>query len=667
MKKLTALLLVAVMVFGMTTNAFAATVTPEVSSASVVKGGDVTVTLNLNEAMTGITNFEYRLYFDPALFELKSSENGEANSATKITSKAKTDTKGTYYGISLVDSASEGLDIQAGVIYTLVFTALEDLAEDQTSAFTLVRRSMMDATFNDPGDGTVENGEVSITVTTKPAVEGYTVFMPEDITVRGGENVRIPVTVAHTDDEVRTYNAFDMTLTYDADVLELDLSAMDEELTVTEEDGTVRVQRYGNDLTVDSAAFALTFQAKTTGSTDVTVVTAKVGNAEEAHEFNAAEAALLDDTTKVTISGYPVRLPSSATGNGTVESGADYTFEALDKNYNYTFSATMDGQPVEVIDNGDGTYTIKNVTGALVITEESRTGKTFSVTLGDDLDGEEQAQYMVDYTATLNKVAGFGYEISVTIGGVPYTGYTYDAETGVITIPGKDIIGNIVISSNKTAGEFTVFFQGNGAGDATGAPVATGGQSYTFKLNRAAGYTYTVTATMGGEAVEVTDNGDGTYTIAKVTGDIVITIEKEDDLAVEVSEYVELDGKTVFLVKATATLDEGKTALAYDGNTMFYSEEYDAWCWLVIVDEGETFAAGEVTEVTADAVTLEQTCDVNMSDVIDINDAQLVWNIYNCEYEDFSVASMQKFLNADVNGDETVDVSDAAAVVNAIQ
>ena len=677
MKKITALLLALVMVFSMTVNAFAATVTPEVSAASVVKGQDVTVTLKLDETTTGITNFEYRLFFDDELFELKSSEKGNANTGTTITKTAKTDktTGETYYGISLVDPNSEGLDVEAGVIYTLVFTALEDLTEDQTTAFNLVRKSVMGTEIGTQLEvGNVENGEVSITVTTAPLFEGYTVTMPADITVNGGETVSIPVVVSHTDSEVQTYNAFDMSFTYDAAALEL-TSAGISGMTVTAGNGTVRVQRYGDALSVGSTAFTLTFKALQTGESTITATTAKVDIDEEALQ-NAPEANFLDDKTVVNVSGYTVSLPDGFTGNGTVESGDDYTFEATDKNYNYTFSATMGDEPVDVIDNGDGTYTVEDVTGNLVIEEASRTGKYFDVTLGEDMtaekSGKDAAQYMTNYVATLTKEAGYGYNVTVTINNVAYTGFVpKDNGDGTVTytIPGADITGAIMINSGKTAGEFTVTFQGSGAGDASGAAAATGGQPYSFTLNKAAGYVYNVSAIMGDEPVELAEE-DGTYTIANVTGNIVITIEKEDDLAVEVSEYVAMDGKTVFLVKATATLDEGKTALAYDGSTMYYSDVYKAWSWLVIVEEGTTFTAADakakIAEVAADAITLTQTYDVNGTDIVDINDAQLVFNMYNAKYDDFSVVNMEKFLNADVTGDGTVNVSDAAAVVSEI-
>ena len=124
---------------------------------------------------------------------------------------------------------------------------------------------------------------------------------------------------------------------------------------------------------------------------------------------------------------------------------------------------------------------------------------------------------------------------------------------------------------------------------------------------------------------------------------------------------------TAALVTAKANVDEG-SALAYAESTMYYSEVYGAWSWLVITDSTLTVedAKAQITLVKADKVALAATNDVNESGKVDINDAQLVFDMYNNEYQDFSNATMLKFLNADVNSDKTVNVNDAAAVVTAI-
>lgn len=566
----------------------------------------------------------------------------------------------------------------AGESFKLTATVDPESATDKTVTWSSSNRNV--ATVEDgvvtaleAGDAviTAKAGEFTATCAVKvySSAPVYTVTMGEDKSVVVKETVTVPVTVGHTTD-VQIYNAFDMIFSYDASVLEL-TSTDSEGMTVTPGEGTVRVQGYGADRAVGTVPFSLAFKAVGAGEAKVTVISAKVDISANAVEFDAPEAALLDAETVITVSGYPVTLPDNFSGDPVAAPGEDYTFSEPDDYYDYTVTVTVGGQVVEVIDNGDGSYTIpgEKVTGEIVVTAE-KTGKKFNVTLGTDMTGEPQAQYMVDYTATLTAAEGFTYEVSVTVGGEVYTGYT--VTEGVYTIPGADITGDIVFTVIKTEipkAEFSVTFEGSGAGDATGEATVLEGSDYTFTLNKAEGYTYTVTAVMGEDKQEVSvTEADGKYTIAKVTGNLVITIGKEAELNVEVSQYVELNGKTVFLVTVTGAQEEGK-AFIYDGNAMFYSEVYESWCWLVVVEGefGVDAAKANIAVTETSYTALAATTDVNMSNAVDINDAQLVYDIYNGKYEDFSVVVMQKFLNADVNGDKIVNVADAAAVVEANQ
>ena len=518
----------------------------------------------------------------------------------------------------------------------------------------------------------------------EPEDPAYTVTMPEDQSVIAGESILIPVTVGHNADET-TYNAFDMSFSYDKSILELTSTEI-EGLTITQSEdpedpniGIVRVTGYGSDRDADTAPFVLAFTAKAVGTAEVTLNSAKVDASANAISGDAPEATMIDGCTVVTVGGYPVTLPEGFTGVSTAAPGEDYTFSEPVDYYDYSVSATVGGEEVDVTDNGDGSYTIPaaSVTGSIVITA-TKTGQVFNVTLGEDMSGEGTAQYMSDYVATLTKAEGFTYEVAVTVGGEAYTGYAVSED--VYTIPGEDITGDIVFTVTKTeipAPEFTVTFEGDGAGAAEGAPTAIAGEDYMFWVTQGGDYSspqYEITATVGGESVDLIGPGYQNYFWfyrikgEDVTGDIVITVTKIPDLDVEVNSYVELDGKTIFLVTATGTLEEGK-AYAYDGNAMFYSEAYEAWCYLTI-EEGEfnaEIAKANIVATETSYITLTETCDVNMSGLVDINDAQLVYDIYNGKYQDFTSVEMQKFLNADTNGDKTVNVTDAAAVVAAIK
>ena len=278
----------------------------------------------------------------------------------------------------------------------------------------------------------------------------------------------------------------------------------------------------------------------------------------------------------------------------------------------------------------------------------------------------------------LSKDDKFEYEVTITIGNDTYN-CTPD-ENGVYTIEGSAIKDDINIAVTKTQVKFDphdVTFTGSGAEDVvkdSAAEKAEHDKDYTFAIQMAEGFAYTVTVDMGGTAVEAVkaeeanEDGSYTYTVAKVTADLTIQIEKSD-LTVEVNEYIQLDEQSIFLVTAKQTLPEGKS-LSYDGTVMFYSEQYEAWAYLVIVNKGETFdkdtAKAAITIGDAEFTTLATTFDVNESGAVDINDAQLVFDMYNDVYQNFDQATRQKFLKADVTGDRTVNVSDATAIVTEI-
>lgn len=90
-------------------------------------------------------------------------------------------------------------------------------------------------------------------------------------------------------------------------------------------------------------------------------------------------------------------------------------------------------------------------------------------------------------------------------------------------------------------------------------------------------------------------------------------------------------------------------------------------CYAYLVSTGEALTAETATAqvaLTAGAAqTIDYSGDVNMSGKVDLNDAQLVYDLYNATYYDFSTVSMGKMLRADVSKDKKIDVSDVTAIV----
>ena len=149
---------------------------------------------------------------------------------------------------------------------------------------------------------------------------------------------------------------------------------------------------------------------------------------------------------------------------------------------------------------------------------------------------------------------------------------------------------------------------------------------------------------------------------------------------VDVAEYISLDGKVMFLV----TAKWGDRVLAYGEDTMYWSDKYTvtgeeeagAYCWLVLsTDEMNTIdlvkAAAEAAIVEAvegaTATAVKYNYDVNGTTKVDVNDAQLAYDMYNASYMEFSEnLPICKFLEADMETDGKLDTKDVAAIISYI-
>mgnify|MGYP000980620658 CR=1 FL=1 len=521
----------------------------------------------------------------------------------------------------------------------------------------------------------------------KKETGSYTLTLPADKTVNAGEASAIPVTLGHTGDET-TFHAADMVFTYDAGKLEYTgISDTTNYIVDAATAGKVHVQAYGEAKNLGEA-FTLNFKVKTTatGTATVAVTSAKIDKSANAVAKDAPEAKLLDAETVLTIKAtHSVTLPNIFEGETTVEDGAGYTFSKTDKDeshYEYTnVKAMVDGKDVEVVDNGDGTYTVKNVTGDLTVTGK-RTAKTYSVkvegTGAEDVTAASSAIYGENFKFTLDRKAGFRYTVAVKVGDKSVTPDTTDNLS--YTIPGADVTGNIVITVTKDAIQVektTVNFEGSGAGDVNGGTSqdTPTGADFTFTVNEDAKYNYTVK--LGDEVLTGTN---GSYTIpgAKVvSGTITVTVEKTvSTQGVKVQKYVKLENQqSVWLV--TVEADPGaNNVYTYGGERMFKTTKYGTngtYAYLVIAPTLSVEDAAAQLSITAGeaAGTVSYGGDVNGSGVVDINDAQLVYDMYNAHYASFSDVAMYKFLCADIaddtpEGSTLLNVSDAVAVISKI-
>ena len=687
MKKVISLLLAIAVIISLVPAVFAddlPTMTVEVDKTEVQPGDTITLTLSIDQTISNLNNWEWAIYFDKDAY-VKTSGELEPGCTTSIGSTAgmvgdNVDILGkNAVRVSALSPSGDPVTLNAGKIATVTFMATENITAEN-ARIEVKTEALPDYDTLEDNSVNLAGNIIDVTVVTTEE-KGYTVSMGADTSAPYGQTVEVPVTIGYSDDSVTGYNAYDMSFSYDSSALKLDMTETNEEGNrVMLGDNSVRIVRYGKEAALGEA-LTLKFEVLAgKGSSNVTVTSAKVDTNGNAIEADAPDATILRPAATVTVSGYTVTLPddftrTDAPGSTIIEAGGNLTFVPKDPNYDYDVKVIVGDQEVTPTVGEDGTYTVPNVNGNVTVTS-TKTAKSFNVTLGDDITGNTTATYNQEYTFKLTPASGYTYNVTVTIGGKAYTGFTAttnDDGTTTYTIPGADVTGDIVINSNKVAKPvqtYNVTFTGTGAGDATGASSVNENATYTFTVNEEDGFEYTITATMGGKAVTVTGS-NGSYSIANVTGDLVITIAKKSTtttMDVAVSKFVEMNNKTVFLVTVTGTPEEGK-AFAYGENVMYKTTAYgeNVYSWLVIVDgTADLTAADAEAKITQAAATAEEVAagyDVNETNVVDINDAQLTYDIYTGKYTDFEKVSVRKFLRADTNADKVVNSADAVAVV----
>lgn len=379
-------------------------------------------------------------------------------------------------------------------------------------------------------------------------------------------------------------------------------------------------------------------------------------------------------------------------------------------NATYTIKNVTDNVTVTVDNKIGKTYTINYVVEDNTTTENKATVAdlvAYSTTT---------VQYPNDYKFTV-KFPGTGYEVWVGIEPDKNKRDYVRQENGdyVYTLLGSSLTGDenneitITLTKRENTSQHKIEVVGSGsdAFSENNALTFYSGENYTFTLNKNdTYYDYSVLVyywkqNIGGNGgknirMEYKDNGDGTYTIIDMpNADVTISINKMakaiDPDAVEVSTYVELNNKTVFKVVVQGShklLNRDQTTynytwFTYDGQKMYCNPRYTKFAgngssssvYLVMVDKGETLTKADAM-AKLDIVTsteqenLDQTLtvgsDVNEDGIggvginrRDVNDVQLIYDLYNRQYDSFETVSMRKFLKADVNCDGVLDSQDA--------
>lgn len=698
-------------------------------------GDTITITLNVNRIFSDAAILETYLDFGEDVTYVKTEFlNVELNSRMIDSSRLH------IYGWGDEDEeiAQKVKSIPTGAFARITFK-ISEYAAGKTLNFRL-RGEFDDIDWNTLNDCD-DNYSVEVTgsAVEKPTATGYSVSMGADQQVAADQKVRIPVTVTSSEKKITGFNAYDMTFTYDPAALTLNTKTDDAaNLTVKDDNGTVRVRRYGATQELGTA-LALEFTANKAASSTVTLTNAKFDIDANSINFDAPAAAITDADTAVKAL-WTVTLPdgflsTAANASTLVEDGGDFTFKATDTHYEYYLNITTNGATsIKKMDKA--TYTIKNVTDNVTVTVDNKIGKTYTIKFVavdstttveedkatvDDLVAYSTTtvQYPNDYQFTV-KFPGTGYVVWVDIEPYKNNKSYVRQEDGakLYTLSGASLAGDdnneititLTKAKNTSMHKIEVTDSGADAFSESNAKTFYTGENYTFTLNKNdTYYDYSMRvyyerpkSSYGTERIymEYKDNGDGTYTIIDMPNyDVTIRITKTakaiDPDAVEVLKYLELDNKTVFMVRVRGALSaynaDGTIRMigfTYDGQRMYVpscykpgtGESYSVY--LVILNKGETLTKEEATEKLGVVTSTSQEyrdhyvevgSDVNEDgiggvgiDRRDVNDVQLIYDLYNGLYDSFETVSMRKFLKADVNGDCSLDSKDAVRLAGQV-
>lgn len=731
-KRILSLILTCVMLLSITPVVYAASQIDDVFSVTFDNtapnpGETITAVMSLDRSTADVYRLWSSIYYNKDVLSCEKVEFYGTEIAYEITE----DTAGEYAGEVRFDENGRSDDSVAQKIQALPqgpFAKITFKVSSTCDIGQAINYRVKGGVYAKTGRLPTTKWENDFTMTvgtgSDPRTEtGYSVSMGADQQAIGGQKVRIPVTVASSEKGITGFNAYDMTFTYDPAALTLNTTSDSAaNLTVEDNNGTVRVRRYGNTVALGEA-LALEFTAKKATSSTVTLTSAKFDLDANSINFDAPAATITDaDTTVKAL--WNVSLPdgfvsAAADGSTLVENGADFTFKAVNPNYEYTLRITTNGQTQEVTVKG-GSYTIENVTDNVQVTVVSKVGRTYTLNFaGSGVDAglvtptTATVQYPNDYDFTV-KFPGTGYKTTVKFapsdnkfdverlenGDYAYKllgNYLVGDENGEITVTVEKV-------ENTAKKDIIVAGSGSEAFSADNALTFYAGENYTFKLDKNEQYYdyelvvwYTDSSN---HTVRPTpkDNGDGTYTIVNMpNADMHITINKMakalDPDAVDVVKYLELDNKTMYMVTVWGELSHtnlGSTnttyiAYTYDDNLMYDTSYYTApngtkgaSSWLVIVDKGEEFTKEEAlkhlklvdsTEEQNKSLSLvyfgiDPNVNGSKGGQLDINDVQLVYDMYNGLYENFEQVSVKKFLLADQTLDRQLNSADAVKLAD---
>lgn len=262
---------------------------------------------------------------------------------------------------------------------------------------------------------------------------------------------------------------------------------------------------------------------------------------------------------------YSVSIPSgegyTVVGEASVKEGEDYSFQVnIANGYNGTdMVVKVNGNTVVKTGNA---YVVNSVSGNLVITVtgvKKNAPDTYTVTLpsgnGFTASGETTVTAGSNYTFTVTVATGYDVSTLVVKNGEATLTAT-STEGNVVAYTINNVQSNITLTATIAKLKFSVSLPTGEGYAVVGESEAVYGEDYTFTVNAVAGYSVKDAVVKNGD---VTLTGvNGTYTVANVTANIVITVEN----VVKLQDYVSVTTR-VYDLKLADITDAQKAAAYY--------------------------------------------------------------------------------------------------------
>lgn len=262
---------------------------------------------------------------------------------------------------------------------------------------------------------------------------------------------------------------------------------------------------------------------------------------------------------------YSVSIPSgegyTVVGAASVKEGEDYSFQVnIANGYNGTdMVVKVNGNTVVKTGNA---YVVNSVSGNLVITVtgvKKNAPDTYTVTLpsgsGFTAAGETTVTAGSNYSFTVTVATGYDVSSLVVKNGEATLTAT-STEGNVVTYTINNVQSNITLTATIAKLKFSVTLPTGEGYAVVGESEAVYGEDYTFTVNAVAGYSVKDAVVKSGD---VTLTGvNGTYTVANVTANVVITVEN----VVKLQDYVSVTTRVYDLRLADIT-DAQKAAAYY--------------------------------------------------------------------------------------------------------